>query len=276
MKMRPSRFFASTLAAAGLFGAGILAERCWRSEPADTNPSQNGKAAAHPGSFTKFQTAPPASRSEWPESADNTEQRIEEQVGKVETARLKMMECMKKHSIVDVAPLQLEHDITGLNNAAEPLRGLKGSELIEAWVKHSVDSSSTNVYPEYRSEIAQLKQAKEDGLTEDDPKTKALKESIQSKHQRLEAHAEAYRDKLEEKLKAAQTMLAHEKEKHLRSLSPAEIEAWNEYTMLKQSYENEREALNALRETNMRAHVDVGIEFKSGHPEKPVETGIPE
>jgi hypothetical protein len=262
MKIHSARLFAGALAA-GLFGAGILAGRCSHSVPANVNQVKSG-TAAYSHNPTKFQTSPPpASKIELTESVDAVEQRMAEQVGKVETARLKMMECMKKHSIIDVPPLELERELAALNKYAAHFRGLEGTELIEAWVEHNVESSSiTRVYPEYRAGIAQLNRVEEDGLAEDDPKVKALKESILSKYQRLEAHAKAHRDKLEERLSSLRTSLAREEEGQLRPLSAAEKEAQNEYARLKQSYEHEIEGLNTLWEIHTRVSVEAGVRTK--------------
>jgi hypothetical protein len=232
--------------------------------------------------ITKFLTNPE------PEPAsESLGSQIARQQAKVETARLTMMEVMKKHNIVDHAPLSdgqnftsvqtpgismmddarkyqnmMEQEVSKLTVQLETLVNLKGERLIAGFQELNVKNSTiTKVYPEYRFEMARLKSAVASGFGEDDPRIKALRESTQTKFALMESTVENYKINLKLNIDNATKMLEAAKAvaEGKTTDAVAERARQSEYAAAKYNYESQLQRLNILREHATRAEAQVSV-----------------
>ncbi|HEX2750438.1 MAG TPA: polysaccharide biosynthesis tyrosine autokinase, partial [Verrucomicrobiales bacterium] len=265
-------------------GTEIVTITGWSTKAAEAASIANGVRVA----YEERRTAMEVERVN--RLTQNTDAQITRQVGIVETARLHMMDVMKKHNIVDVAPLSngfqmtgvqtpgimhmedarrnqttLEQEVSKLTTQLEALLLLKGDRLISGFQELNVQNSTiTKLFPEYQTELAQLRSASASGFGPRHPKIVALTISTQTKWKQMEDAVEGYKTNLKVQLENAKKMVALAKENADTKTTDAVTERGkqSEYGAAKYNYESQQQLLNTMREHNMRIAVDVGVTKK--------------
>jgi capsular exopolysaccharide synthesis family protein len=148
------------------------------------------------------------------------------------------------------------------------LLNLKGERLISGFQELNVQNSTiTKLFPEYQTEMAQLRSASASGFGRRHPKIVALTISTQTKWTQMEAAVESYKTNLQVQLDNAKEMVDKAKSNADVKTTDAVTERGkqSEYGAAKYNYESQQLLLNTMREHNMRINVDMAV------PKKPIE-----
>jgi capsular exopolysaccharide synthesis family protein len=265
-------------------GTEIVSVTAWSTKAAEAAALANGVRIA----YEERRTALEEERVH--RLTQNTDAQIARQVGVVETARLHMMDVMKKHNIVDYAPLSngmqfsgvqtpgmgildearrhqnmMEQEVSKLTTQLETLINLKGDQLIAGFQELNVQNSTImKVYPEYQSEKAQLSSATVSGFGPRHPKILALKVSIETKYKQLTDAVESFKKALQLQIEQAKKMVEQAKATADGKTTDAVTERGkqSEYGDAKYNYESQQQLLKVMREHNMRINVDIGVTKK--------------